>query len=207
MWPNECDAQGFAFEVTFKLPKVNAAVIDVDDVPEQFGRVVCGTRPCATCWACPCGASQHLATWAARKEVELEEEQGRVAEAMCLLGDQQQTIDEHWDLSCKGVIANLTKIRKEKSKLEKDIEEHESQITILKSDLSYAEQQLLTLKEHDKLISKIRSENDKLKEELSSSKSINLGLKLALDKVKIYKHILEDCRKCSKVAHQRIGDP
>lgn len=174
-WPNDCDAQGFTFEVTFKLPKVNTTVIDIDDVSEEFGRVVCGTRPCATCWACPCGARQHLATWAARKEGELQEEQGRVTEAMCLLGDQQQTIDEHWHISCKGVIANLTKMRKEKSKLEIESDEQKSEIASLKRKLSDTEQKLLVAREEEEIVSKIKAENEKLKEDLSESKSINLG--------------------------------
>ena len=113
-WPGECDTREYGFEVSFKLPKVTTSIIDVDDMPEPFGQVACGTRLCATCWACPCGACQHLATWAAWKEGELSEEQERVMEAMCLLGDQQQVIDEHWDLSSKGVVGNLTKIKKKK---------------------------------------------------------------------------------------------
>ena len=94
--PSECDAKRFKFDVTFRLAKVTVPhIIEI----KEAKRVICGTKPCSRCWECPCGACQHLASWAAQKDVRVKEEQGRKDEAFKLLGQQQLLISQHWDVA------------------------------------------------------------------------------------------------------------
>ena len=81
-----------------------------------------------------------------------------------------------------------------------EAEEHKLQLATLKSKLHDAEQKVLVALEQEGVVAKLRAENDQIKEELSTTKNMNIALKLALDKIKIYKHITGDYRMCCEIA-------
>lgn len=69
------------------------------------------------CWECPHGACQHLASWAAQKDVRVEQEQGRKDEAFKLLGQQQLLISQHWDVSTNTLIKSSAELKDENQSL------------------------------------------------------------------------------------------
>ena len=54
--------------------------------------------------------------------MQLEEEQSRTQEAMQLLGQQQQVVAEHWDISSRSLIKACAQMKKENSTLQRELQ-------------------------------------------------------------------------------------
>ena len=89
--------------------------------------------------------------------------------------------------------------------MENENEDYKVQVAELRSELDALKKKLLHGSREAKRSTRfyLQAENSTLKGE---NKSMLSGVKLALDKIKLYKQITEDCRKCNKATKQRLGD-
>ncbi len=131
---------------------------------------------------------------------------------MELLGQQQQVIGEHWDVSSRSLIKACAQTKKENATIQRELETQTEQCTKLRKDIESMKTELSVMGKLKERIEEVDTANEELRRACASAQSqkekwasLHAASNIALTKLQVFQDITADCRRCNRVALQKMG--
>ena len=200
-----CDAPGFSYEPTFRLPHPPHDDTIATNQPEEVQRIVAYIRPCSTCWGCSCGATQNLTWKNVRQETTITDVHREKDEALKVCGYQQQVIAEHWDLPSAQLVRQCAEDRKQVSVIKNQVEEMQVALECALDEIDMQKKNLQVLlsreKSKDNLESQLKEcirEKQAAETKLKDTVAKNSATDAALAMIGAFRDVCTSCRSCKR---------